>query len=81
MGDVLPRLELALELAPELDQPGKLAPLDTLLDGGVERSAERDVHGVGAELDALGPDERRHVPEPHGADASALDVRPRLDSA
>ena len=43
MDDVLP-LDLALELAAELDQTRKLAGLDALFDGRVERAAERDVH-------------------------------------
>ena len=53
MDDVLPRLDLALELAAELDQTRKLAGLDALFDGRVERAAERDVHRTLLGLDAL----------------------------
>src|SRR5262249_36809880 len=47
----------------------------------VEGAAERDVHGPVAELDALGPDERRDVAEADRADATADDVRPGLETA
>ena len=65
--DVVPRLDLALELAAELDQARQLGRLDALLERGVERAAERDVDGAVAELERLGPDERGHVPEPNRA--------------
>ena len=51
MDDVLPRLDLALELAPELDEPRQLRRLDALLERRVERAAERDVDRVPAELE------------------------------
>ena len=81
MDDVLPGLDLALELTPELDEARQLARLDALLERRVEGAAERDVDGALAELDALGPDERRDVPEPHRAHATVLDVRPRVEPA
>ena len=80
MDDVLPRLDLALELAAELDQTRKLAGLDALFDGRVERAAERDVHRTLLGLDALRPDERRDVPETHRAHATVLDLRPGVEA-
>src|SRR5215208_1449760 len=41
--DLVVRFKLVLELAPALDQPRQLLRRDSLLDGRVERAAERDV--------------------------------------
>ena len=64
---------------PEGDQARQLGGLDPLLQGRVERAAERDVHTRPAALDALCPDERRDVPKPHGAHPAARHGRPRLE--
>ena len=63
MDDLVLRLELALELAPELDQPRQLARLDLLLERGVEGAAEGHVDRAPCRADIGAPDERRHVAE------------------
>src|SRR5262245_50735797 len=81
MDDVLPRLELAIVLPPDLDQPRQLARLDALLERRIEGAAERDVDGAAMDLDPLRPHEGRYVAKAHGRDAVAFHVRPRLEAA
>ena len=79
--DVVLRLDVRLELTPQRDQPRQLAWLDALLERGVEGASEGDVDDPARRLDPLGPDERRHVAEAHGAHPPAFDGRPRLEPA
>ena len=72
MHDVLPALDLALELPAELDEARELAGLDPLLERRVEGAAEGDVDRAVAQLEPLRPDERRDVSEANGADASVF---------
>ena len=70
MDDVVLGFERALELPAELDQPRKLPWLDPLLDGGVERAAERDVDRPAVHVEALAPTRTtgRFGTEPSGHD-------------
>ena len=80
MDDVLPRLELALELPPELDEPRQLAGLDALLDATrrTRRRTRRRRSGRRAR-----PPRPRRTPARCGSarsDAAVPDARPGVET-
>ncbi len=79
--DLVGGLELALDLPSQLDQARQLGRAHPLLERGVERSPEGDVHLVRTGRHPRRPDEGGHVAEAHRAHQAVLDARPCLEAA